>query len=204
MATIYTGHANLPWWGLIVCIIVAAVFLPFVITVYAITGFSPNMQNLVQILGAAIYPGNPQANMYFTLYGYNSIEQARGLIRDLKMGQYTKLPPRVTFTVQCLGSVIGGILNYIIMRVVLKVHREILLDVQGSNIWSGQQVQTFNSNAVSWGALAKQLYAPSAVYGVSPISADHRRSSPPTRCLHCIGIGICLLPGICQSRPLFS
>jgi OPT oligopeptide transporter protein len=51
-------------------------------------------------------PGNPQANMYFTLYGYNTLDQARGLIRDLKMGQYTKLPPRVTFTVQSLGAVI--------------------------------------------------------------------------------------------------
>lgn len=30
-------------------------------------------------------PGNPQANMYFTLYGFNTLDQARGLIRDLKM-----------------------------------------------------------------------------------------------------------------------
>ena len=44
--------------------------------------------------------------MYFTLYGYNTVEQARGLVRDLKMGQYTKLPPRVTFTVQCMGAII--------------------------------------------------------------------------------------------------
>ncbi len=123
MATMYTGHSGLPWWGLIVGIIISAAFLPFVLTVYAITGmstlspnvdgvlvpsvgFSPNIQSLVQMLGAAMIPGNPQANMYFTLYGYNTLDQARGLIRDLKMGQYTKLPPRVTFTVQCLGSVV--------------------------------------------------------------------------------------------------
>lgn len=30
-------------------------------------------------------PGSPQTNMYFTLYGYNTVEQARSLIRDLKM-----------------------------------------------------------------------------------------------------------------------
>jgi hypothetical protein len=64
-------------------------------------GFTPNIQNLVQVcvlphppllvfntykmLGAAMIPGNPQANMYFTLYGYNTLDQARGLIRDLKM-----------------------------------------------------------------------------------------------------------------------
>lgn len=49
MATIYTGHSNLPWWGLIVGIIISSVFLPFVVTVYAITGFSPDIQSLVQV-----------------------------------------------------------------------------------------------------------------------------------------------------------
>ncbi|KAL0953014.1 hypothetical protein HGRIS_007218 [Hohenbuehelia grisea] len=170
MATIYTGHSGLPWWGLIVGIIISAIFLPFVLTVYAITGFSPNIQSLVQMLGAAMIPGSPQANMYFTLYGYNTLDQARGLIRDLKMGQYTKLPPRVTFTVQCLGSVVGGLLNYVIMKVILTTRREILLDVQGSNVWSGQQVQSFNSNAISWGALGNDLYAPGGRYWLVPFA----------------------------------
>ena len=52
----------------------------------------------------------------------------------------------------------GGLLNYVIMKVVIRTHRDILLDVQGTNIvcvylahviflslvylqWSGQQVQ---------------------------------------------------------------
>ena len=56
MATLYTGRSGLPWylnnlnllvcyclnevfrWGFIVALIVATVFLPFVVTVYAITG----------------------------------------------------------------------------------------------------------------------------------------------------------------------
>ena len=38
MATIYSAKSGLPWWGLIVAIIISSVFLPFVITVYAITG----------------------------------------------------------------------------------------------------------------------------------------------------------------------
>lgn len=69
-------------------------------------GFTPDIQSLVQMLGACMIPGSPQANMYFTLYGYNTLQQARGIIRDLKMGQYTKLPPRVTFTVQAVGAVV--------------------------------------------------------------------------------------------------
>ncbi|KAJ7692434.1 peptide transporter MTD1 [Mycena rosella] len=169
MATIYTGHSGMPGWGLVVGILISAVFLPFVVTVHAITGFTTSMQNLVQIIGASMMPGSPQTNMFFTLYGFNTIEQALGLVRDLKM-QYTKLPPRVTFTVQSIGAIIGGLLNYVIMKVIISTHREILLDVQGSNIWSGQQVQSFNADAVSWGALGNILYAPSGRYAIVPFS----------------------------------
>ncbi|TFK24179.1 peptide transporter MTD1 [Coprinopsis marcescibilis] len=170
MSTIYAAKSGLPWWGLIVAIILATIFLPFVITVYAITGFSPNVMSLIQMLGSTMIPGNPQANMYFTLYGFNTLDQARGLIRDLKMGQYTKLPPRVTFTVQSLGAVVGGLLNYIIMKVIVSTHRVILLDVQGNHVWSGQQVQAFNSNAISWGALGNILYAPGGRYWIVPFA----------------------------------
>ncbi|KAF7341740.1 Oligopeptide transporter 3 [Mycena sanguinolenta] len=192
MATIYTGHSGLPWWGLIVGILISAIFLPFVVTVYAITGFNTSMQNLVQILGASMMPGfhlvsprqtiqhlptrtslcqvhRRQTCKYFTLYGFNTLQQALALVQDLKM-QYTKLPPRATFAVQSLGSVVGGLLNYVIMKVIISSHREVLLDVQGSNIWSGQQVQTFNADAVSWGALGNILYAPSGRYGIIPFS----------------------------------
>ncbi|KAJ7128699.1 peptide transporter MTD1 [Mycena epipterygia] len=169
MATIYTGHSGMPGWGLVIGILISAIFLPFVVTVHAITGFTTSMQNLVQIIGASIMPGSPQTNMYFTLYGFNTLEQALALVRDLKM-QYTKLSPRVTFTVQCIGTVVGGLLNYVIMKVIITTHREVLLDVQGSNIWSGQQVQSFNADSVSWGALGNILYAPSGRYGIVPFS----------------------------------
>ena len=52
------------------------------------------------------------------------------------------------------------------MRTVINSHRDILLDVQGSNVWSGQQVQSYNSDAIAWGALGKPLYATGTRYGV--------------------------------------
>ncbi|KAE9392770.1 OPT superfamily oligopeptide transporter [Gymnopus androsaceus JB14] len=150
MATCYTGHSQLPWWGLIVAIILSGAFLPAVMTTYAVTGFVPDVTSLVQIIGASMMPGSPQTNMYFTLYASNTVLQARGLLRDLKMGQYTKLAPRVTFTVQTVGTIVG------------------------SNIWSGQQVQSFNSDAITWGALGNIIYSPSGRYSIVPMSILHR------------------------------
>jgi hypothetical protein len=54
------------------------------------------------------------------------------------------------------------------MKSVLSSQREILRDVQGSNVWSGQQVQSYNSDAIAWGALGKPLYAPGTRYAFVP------------------------------------
>ena len=141
-----------------------AVMFPFVCVIYAITGFKTDVQQLAQMLGAAVVPGNSQANMCtfrfdiqlrfnnaplapsrvvpchpailytrsgsiqtlhgtdqralsssadFTLYGYNSCAQGLSLARDLKMSQYTKLPPIACLVVQCLGTCVGAILQLI-------------------------------------------------------------------------------------------
>ncbi|KAF8824629.1 hypothetical protein HHX47_DHR8000349 [Lentinula edodes] len=170
IATNYTGESELPWWAFFISVGFAAFFLPIISALYAILCFVPGTEDVARMLGAALVPGRPRANMYFTLYAYNSTEQGRSMTRDLKMGQYTKLPPRVTFTMQCLGAVIGALLNYLIMKIVIASNREILLSVQGTNVWSGAAIQSFNSDAISWGALAKQLYSPSGRYGIVPIS----------------------------------
>lgn len=59
-----------------------------------------------QMIGGAVVPGKPVANMYFSAYGYNPVYQSYKLMEDLKIGQYTKLPPRVTFGMQMIGSII--------------------------------------------------------------------------------------------------
>ncbi|KAI3614519.1 oligopeptide transporter [Moniliophthora roreri] len=168
MATNYTGHSQLPWWAFFIAVGFAALFLPIITSLYAILCFVCNTEDIARMLGAALIPGKPHATMYFTMYAYNSTEQGRSMARDLKMGQYTKTPPRVTFTMQSLGAVIGALINFIIMKIVISANREILLSVQGTNVWSGAVVQSFNR--IAWGALAKHLYSPSSRYGVIPLS----------------------------------
>ncbi|KAF4609517.1 hypothetical protein D9613_012220 [Agrocybe pediades] len=168
LGTTYAAKSGLPWWAFIVAIVFAWLFVPIIGTLNATVGYAPSIENMVQMLGGALVPGRPVANMYFTMYGFNPVTQALVLLRDLKLGQYVKLPPRVTFTVQVIGTIVGGLLNFVIAKVVLTSQREILLDVQGSNVWSGQQVQSYNSDAVSWGALGKPLYAPGTRYGFVP------------------------------------
>ncbi|GAA6039532.1 hypothetical protein JCM8097_008371 [Rhodosporidiobolus ruineniae] len=170
MATCYTGDSHLPWYGVIVAFLIAFVLFPFLALFPAITGWQVDASTLCLMLGSAVVPGNSQANMSFTLYSSNASSQGIALAQDLKMAQYIKLPPRTTLWVQSLGTVIGGIIQIVLMKTLIASHREILLDPQGNNIWSGQNVQSFNSQAITWGALAKHMYAPGKTYQWVPFS----------------------------------
>lgn len=134
IATCYTGDSHLPWYGIIAAYAVACAIFPFICIFPSITGWQVSTDTLVLMLGSAVVPGNSQANMYFQLFGANAATQGINLASDLKLAQYTKLPPRTTLWVQSLGTVIGGILQIVIAKQILATHREILLDVAGNNM----------------------------------------------------------------------
>ncbi|KAG2134272.1 OPT oligopeptide transporter protein-domain-containing protein [Suillus cothurnatus] len=135
-----------------------------------ITGLIFSVQTFVQMIGGYLHKGLPVANMYFVLYGYNTVYQAQLLLRDLKIAQYAKLPPRAAFTAQILGTLLGAVLNYIMMNSIIDNQREILLSVQGTNIWSGQQPQMYNSQAIAWGGLSYELFSAGQRYQWVPLA----------------------------------
>ncbi|KAF8843591.1 OPT superfamily oligopeptide transporter [Paxillus ammoniavirescens] len=159
LVVIYKSDSTLPWWGFVIAIILATVSILFIGALYAITGLIVSIQTFVQMIAGYLHPGKPMANMYFILYSSNTVSQATLLLRDLKIAQYAKLPPRAAFTAQIIGTLLGAILNYILMNSIVDNQREILLSVQGTSAWSGQQPQQYNSQAIAWGGLGHQLFS---------------------------------------------
>ncbi|KAJ7849784.1 hypothetical protein B0H13DRAFT_1906025 [Mycena leptocephala] len=88
------------------------------------------------MIGGFIHPGKPVANMFFVLFSYiihyNSVTQAQLLLKDLMIAR----------------------LYAVLMNSIIDNQRAILLSVEGTNIWSGQQPQQYNSQAVAWGGLS--------------------------------------------------
>ncbi|OZJ06873.1 hypothetical protein BZG36_00021, partial [Bifiguratus adelaidae] len=164
MGLIYAGQSHLPWWSFIIAIILSFILTVIMTLMFSTTGFLMPVQNIVQLLGGYMQKGNPVANMWFTLYGYNTVLQATAMVTDLKLGQYLKIPPRAVFTAQLAGTTVGALLNYVIMRSVIDSQRTVLLSAQGTNIWSGQQPQAFNSASITWGGLSAELFAPGKTY----------------------------------------
>jgi hypothetical protein len=56
------------------------------------------------------------------------------------------------------------------MNSIIDSQREILLSVEGTNIWSGQQPQSYNSQAIAWGGLAHELFSSGQRYQWIPLS----------------------------------
>ncbi|EPS96475.1 OPT oligopeptide transporter [Fomitopsis schrenkii] len=154
-----TGTALLPWWSILLFTAISfflAIVLGFIT---ATTGFSISVKYAIQILAAFVHPGQPIAVMYVNLYGNSTTFQTLYMLQDLKLGQYTKLPPRATFAAQMLGSIVGSIFNYTMMRSIVDENREVLKDPTGTRVWSGWIIQQYNSASVAMGALGTELFA---------------------------------------------
>ncbi|TVY27147.1 Oligopeptide transporter [Lachnellula hyalina] len=163
MGTIYAVKSSLPWWGYIVSNIFALVFILIFGAQMGLTGFQFNQQPIIQMIAGYLHPGKPLANMYFTVFGFNGIQQGQWLLRDLKVAQLVHLSPKSTFTAQMLGAVIGAVFNYIMMKSIVTNQFKILKSVEGSNVWSGQNVQQYNTLAIAW-SIAGDLFSVGARY----------------------------------------
>lgn len=100
---------------------------------------------------------------YFTVFGFNGVQQGQWLLRDLKLAQLVHLSPKATFTAQMTGATIGGIFNYIMMKTIVTNQFKILTSIEGSNIWSGQNVQQYNTLAIAW-SMAGDMFSVGARY----------------------------------------
>jgi OPT family small oligopeptide transporter len=163
IGTLYTIKSTLPWWAFIVSNLFAALFILFFGAQMGLTGFQLNQQPVIQMLGGYLLPGKPLANMYFTVFAFNGIGQGQWLLRDLKLAQFAHLPPMATFTAQMLGTVIGAVMDYVIMVSIVENQAPALLSITGTNVWSGQNVQSYNTLAVAW-SMAKDLFSVGSRY----------------------------------------
>ncbi|RDW82602.1 OPT superfamily oligopeptide transporter-1 [Coleophoma cylindrospora] len=164
LVCIYALKSTLPWYGFLIAVTLSFLATLFFGALAGVIGFSVPITSVIQLIGGYLHPGKPVANMYFVLFGANAQAQALGLVGNLKLGQYGKLSPKCTFTVQIIGTVLGAIINYGLMSSITTNQRDILLSIQGTNIWSGQVIQSFNSNAIAFGALSKFMFSVGRTY----------------------------------------
>ncbi|KAI8258392.1 Oligopeptide transporter 8 [Colletotrichum sp. SAR 10_98] len=168
IVVVTTQNITLPAWAYIVALLLGIFIAPLSTILYSRYGNGIATNNLSKMLAGLLLPERPIGNMYFAAWSHNVISNAVTLSNDLKMGEYLKIPPRVMFLTQVYGTILGGFINYAVMISIVNGNRELLVDSDGNNAWSGATMQSYNTNATSW-ALAHYLYKLGGKYEMVPI-----------------------------------
>ncbi|EPT05439.1 hypothetical protein FOMPIDRAFT_1027098 [Fomitopsis schrenkii] len=169
LIVVLKGQTTLPWWSYLISLLLGAFITPFSTTLYARMGNGIATNQLMKMVAGAINPGRPLSNLYFSMWSHDVVSTSIGLAGDLKIGQYLKIPPRAMFITQVWGTILGAAVNYAVMISIVDAQRDILVSPRGTNVWSGQEVQSLNSAAITW-SLAKELYGPDGPYIWIPLS----------------------------------
>ncbi|KAJ7164028.1 OPT oligopeptide transporter [Mycena crocata] len=164
------GTVLMPAWSILYFTFFSAIISVVLGFITATTGFNISIKYAIQIMAAFIHPGQPIPVMYANLYGNSTSFQTLYLLQDLKLGQYTKLPPRVTFGVQMAGSIVGAVFNYTMMQTIVSNNRAVLKDPIGTRLWSGWIIQGYNSASIAMGALGQDLFSFGKPYWLVPFA----------------------------------
>ena len=65
--------------------------------IYSVTNMLIGLNVLAELIGGSLFPGNALAMNMFKSYGSVTTARAITFAQDLKLGHYTKIPPRVMF-----------------------------------------------------------------------------------------------------------
>ncbi|KAJ1914080.1 hypothetical protein H4219_004934 [Mycoemilia scoparia] len=167
MVTVCVFPTDLPWWGLVLAVVMAAGFVLPLGLVMAITSQNPSISMITEWVMGAILPGRPVANLVFKNYGTVTVQQALALVQDLKLGHYMKIPPRELFVFQVVGTILAGIVNLATSQYLLTNIDNICTDK--AYPWTCPNAGIWGAGSIIWGVVGPRKYfAPDSIYHSIP------------------------------------
>ncbi|OAD76693.1 hypothetical protein PHYBLDRAFT_142208 [Phycomyces blakesleeanus NRRL 1555(-)] len=155
-ATITVWPSDMPWWALIIAVVLAFVWLIPIGIVTAITSQSPTISMITEWVFGVIRPGHPIGNMMFKTYGYITVRQALLFSQDLKLGHYMKIPPRELFTFQIVGTIIASFVSLSTMNYLMDTIPDICTNA--GYPWTCPNAGLFGASSVIWGLIGPNKF----------------------------------------------
>jgi len=157
-------HTTVPVWALLL-----AAFLPVLYVlpsgfIYAMTGQGISLNLLAQIIPGTLLAGNPIANMIFKGYAVQTLMEATSFVQDLKLGHYIKVPPRSTFLVQSVGTLLASFIQVGVKEWMFAHVKDICQPNQPSDLTCPHNAVYFTASAV-WGLIGPtRQFGPHSLY----------------------------------------
>ncbi|KAF8911642.1 oligopeptide transporter [Gymnopilus junonius] len=135
--------------------------------IYAMTGQGITLNILAQIIPGTLLPGKPLANMIFKAYSVQTLTAGTSFVQDLKLGHYVKVPPRATFMVQMIATILAAFIQVGVKEWIFSNVPDICSATQRSQLTCPHNQVFFTASAV-WG-----LIGPTRQFGTGSIYHPH-------------------------------
>lgn len=157
-------HTKLPVWGVIIAIVIPAIYMVPCGIVQGITNVDANQLSVLgEFLGGYLFEGKPLANIIFKTLSTDVVGQGIYFAMDMKLGHYLKIPPRTLFMAQGIATILGA-LTQAGVTIWMLGHIKDICSSDQSDGFSCPSGRTVYSASVIWG-----LVGPSRLYSVGKI-----------------------------------
>jgi len=155
---------NVPVWALLLALLLPIIYILPAGFIYAMTGQPISLNILAQIIPGTLLPGNPLANMLFKAYAVQTLAEATSFVQDLKLGHYVKVPPRATFLVQLIATILASFVQVGVKTWIFSNVEDICQPTQKSQLTCPHNQVFFTASAV-WGLIGpSRQFGPSSIY----------------------------------------
>lgn len=164
LGTVLGYKTTMTWWGYIVAMILAAVFMLPLGIIQGATNVSIGLYVLTEFISSYMLAGRPMATMLFKAYG--SVAQAQGIsfVSDLKMAQYMKVPPRTVFLAQVVATLWSSVVQVAVINWALG-SIDGICEPHQTNHFTCPNAEVYFNTSIVWGVIgAKRIYGVGALY----------------------------------------
>ncbi|KAF8161465.1 OPT oligopeptide transporter protein-domain-containing protein [Crassisporium funariophilum] len=158
---------QVPVWALLLSVLLPVIYILPSGFIYAMTGQGISLNILAQIIPGTLLPGKPFANMVFKAYSVQTLSAGTSFVQDLKLGHYVKVPPRATFMVQMVATILAAFIQVGVKEWIFKNVKDICQPNQSSSLTCPHNQVFFTASAV-WG-----LIGPTRQFGTGSIYHPH-------------------------------
>ncbi|KIO28914.1 hypothetical protein M407DRAFT_229195 [Tulasnella calospora MUT 4182] len=155
---------ELPLLAIVLAILVAAIWIIPVCYVMAISGQTPAVNLIAQIIPGALWQERPLVNMVFKSYVVQGLSIGIVFVRAAKLGHYMKIPARYRFMVQAIGIVLTTFIQLCIQSLIFAGVQDICQPNQSARLICAHN-QVFYSASVIWGLIGpRRQFGKGGVY----------------------------------------
>ncbi|BFZ56047.1 hypothetical protein PYCC9005_003089 [Savitreella phatthalungensis] len=166
IAMIAAYPTDMPVWGLFFALGLGVVFLIPTGLIAAVSSIEIGLNVISELIVGFALPGRPVGMMIFKTYSTITLSQAVAFLSDLKLGHYTRIPPRTMFAAQVTGTVLSSIISVAVVDWQLRNVKDFCQPHQKQK-FSCPSANTFFSASILFGVIGPRVqFGADGVYKV--------------------------------------